>query len=467
MSCKMNVSFPRRRMARRDFLRVSAAAASLPWLVPASVFGADAPSERIHVGVIGNGNQATLDIPTFLQQPDVQVLAVCDVNTGSHGYKSPKQFLGRKPAQELVNAYYAKKTGAAGYHGCDAYVDFREVLGRKDIDAVVIITPDHWHGLMTILAAEAGKDIYCEKPMSLSVRQGRAMVEAVRKHQRILQTGSQYRSSPANRHGCELVRNGRIGKLKRIRTWVAENNAVGPGPGWKPMPVPEGFDYDFWLGPAPMAPYHLDRCLYRFRFIFDYSGGQTTNFGCHANDIAQWGSGYDDTVPVEYEDLGAEFPPPGSLFNTPIKVAFRARYANGVELICQTVPHKDGCLFEGTEGSVHFDYNKLTTDPPALKDSTIGPNELHLPVSNPNRMENSRRNYIIDHVRNFLNSVKSRKDPVEPVEVGHHTAALCHLGNIAMRLKRKIRFDPQKEQILGDEEADAMLDRTLRAPWHI
>jgi hypothetical protein len=457
----------RRRFTRRRFLKTSAAALSVPWLVPSSVLGGFAPGNRIHVAFIGTGNQATIDLPAFLALPDVQVLAVCDVNRGSHGYRSPRQFLGREPAQQQVNAFYAEKTSSGRYRGCDAYRDFREVLARKDLDAVAVVVPDHWHGLITILAAESGKDVYCEKPLSLTVRQGRAMVEAVRKHQRILQTGSHYRSSPANRRACELVLNGRIGQLQRMTTYVAKNNAVSPGPGWKPMPVPEGFDYDLWLGPAPAAPYHEDRCLYRFRFILDYSGGQTTNFGAHSNDIAQWGSGHDQTLPVEYADLGAEWPVPGSLFTTATKVDFRARYADGLELHCLTAPPYFGCRFEGTEGWVQFDSQGLHTQPESLKDSVIGPDEIHLPISIPSRKKDSRKNYIPDHVRNFIEAVKTRHDPVEPVEIGHRTAALCHLGNIAMRLKRTLRFDPQTEQIIDDPQANELLSRPLRAPWHL
>ncbi len=456
---------------RRDFLKASAALGlagfGVPRLVPSSVLGGDAPSNRIHVAVIGNGNQCTLDLPAFLEQPDVQVLAVCDVNTASHGYLTPEQFLGHKPAQQQVNAFYAKKSSSGQYKGCDAYNDFREVLARQDIDAVLLVVPDHWHAPMTVMAAEAGKDIYCEKPMSLTVRQGRAMIAAVRKHKRIFQTGSQFRSSPANRLGCELVLNGRIGQLKRILTFVAKQNADDPGPGWKPAPVPEGFDYDLWLGPAPRAPYHPGRCLYRFRFNLDYSGGQTTNFGCHSNDIAQWGSGNSHTLPVQYEDLGSEWPKPGGLYNTATKVHFRARYANGLELICQTADPFFGCRFEGTEGSVQFDFKGLHTQPESLKTSVIGPSEVRLPVSNKARKEDAMKFYIPDHARNFLDAVKSRHDPIEPVEIGHRTATLCHLGNIAMRLKRKIRFDPDKEQVIDDEEANPMLGRPMRAPWHV
>lgn len=457
--------------SRRTFLKTSAAALGAamgaPYIVPASVLGAKAPSNRITVGFIGNGNQSTLDLPAFLENDDVQVVAVCDVNTASHGYKTPDQFLGRKPAQDKVNAFYAAKQASGQYKGCDAYRDFREVLARADIDAVAIVVPDHWHGLMVVSAAKAGKDIYCEKPLSLTVSQGRAMVKAIREHQRILQTGSHYRSSPANRFACELVRNGRIGQVKRILTQVAENNAESPGPGWQPMRVPEGFDYEMWLGPAPQAPYHIDRCLYRFRFLLDYSGGQTTNFGAHSNDIAQWGLGTDDTGPVEVEDTGSQWPPQGSLFTTATKVSFRARYASGVELICQTAKPGFGTRFEGTEGWVEFGYKGVQTSPESLKTSKIGSNEIHLPVSNPERQEDASRNYIPDHVRNFVDCVKSRQDPIEPVEVGHRTASLCHLGNIAMKLRRKLQWDPAREQFVNDEEADRMLTRPMRGPWQL
>lgn len=457
--------------SRRTFLKTAAATVSAvagaPYIVPAAVLGAHAPSNRIHVGFIGNGNQSTIDLPAFLQQDDVQVVAVCDVNTASYGYKTPEQFLGRKPAQDKVHAYYAARKSSGSFRGCDAYNDFREVLGRADIDAVAIVVPDHWHGLMVVAAAKAGKDMYCEKPLSLNIRQGQLMVKAVREHKRILQTGSHYRSSPANRFACELVRNGRIGKVQRILAQVAENNAVDPGPGWQPMPVPAGFDYEMWLGPAPRVPYHQDRCLYRFRFNLDYSGGQTTNFGAHSNDIAQWGLGLDDTGPVEVEDLGGQWPPPGGLFNTATRVHFRARYANGVELICQTAKPGFGTRFEGTEGWVEYGYQGVRTEPASLKTSVIGPHEIHLPVSNPQRQEESSKFHIPDHVRNFVDSVKSRRDPVEPVEAGHRTASLCHLGNIAMRLKRKLQWDPARERFVHDDDANRMLECPLRAPWQL
>lgn len=460
------------KVTRRTFTKAGAAAAlaafGAPYLVRSSVFGANAPSNRITVGCIGTGNQGIQDLRDFIRNDDVQVLAVCDVNTGSHGYVRPSQFLGREPARKEVQAYYAKRSPSGTYKGPDAYNDFRKIIERGDIDVVSITTPDHWHGVMVVMAAEAGKDIFCQKPLSLTVRQGQEMVKAVRKHKRIMQTGSQFRSSPAVRFACELVRNGRIGQLKTIRTSLVKNNSVGPGPGWEPMPVPEGFDYDTWLGPAPEAPYHKDRCLYRFRFNFDYSGGQMTNFGGHANDIAQWGNGTSLTGPVEFDPVEAEWPPKGSLFNTAIKSHFRARYANGVELICQTTGSFE-TRFEGTEGWVQVRGGSLETHPKSLKDSQIGPDEIHLPRSIESRKDSDNKygNFRPDHVRNFLNAVKKRVDPIEPVEIGHRTASLCHIGNIALILMRKLQWDPDKEQFVGDDEANAMLSRPMRAPWQI
>lgn len=452
----MKASLPSSGINRRGFLRSStllaAAALSAPTIVPSSVFGQNAPSKRITLGIIGCGNQSTMDIPEFLSFEDCQILAVCDVNKASFGYKTPKQFLGREPIRTFVNNAYAKKTTSGQYKGCDMYSDFRDVLARKDIDAVVIITPDHWHAVMTVMAARAGKDIYCQKPLTLTVAEGPIMIKAVRSLNRVLSTGSQWRSNPLIRRACELVRNGRIGKVKHITTYVAENNFTGPGPGWKEAPVPEGFDYDFWLGPAPKAPYHPDRCLYKFRFVSDYSGGQTTNFGAHSNDVAHWAMDYDRTGPVEVEDLGAEFPAKGDLFDTATKVAFRARYADGVTLDCVTDKFSFGVKFEGTEGWLRVGSKEIEATSEKIKNSRIEENEPRLYLS-PN-------NY-----RNFIDCVKSRKEPIQPVETGHRTATLCHLGNIAMKLKRKIKWDPKAETTIDDAEAAKMLSRPLRGPW--
>jgi len=440
------------RLTRRSFLAAGAALAA-PYVVPASVLGAAAPSNRITLGCIGTGNQGVNDMRGFLQNEDAQVVAVCDVNTGSYGYKTAEQFLGRDPARGIVDSFYGGRSPSGRYRGCGAYTDFREVLARPDVDAVVIVVPDHWHAVMATMAARAGKDIYCEKPLSLTVADGRAMVEAVRRSGIILQAGSHERSHRQTRFACELVRNGRIGRLKRIQAVVGPWNKTGPTGAWTPTAVPEGFDYEMWLGPAPWAPYHKDRCLYNFRFILDYSGGQTTNYGAHSLDIAQWGNDTEHTGPVEVEDAGAEFPRDG-LFTAPTVVHFKARYANGVELECITRDDNVACRFEGTQGWVEIGYKGFFTDPPSLKTSVIGAGEIQLYESN-------------DHYRNFLDCVKSRREPAAPVEVAHRSATLCHLGNIAMILKRKLRWDPDREEFPGDDEANRMLARGKRAPWHV
>lgn len=438
-------------LTRRSFLRATAFALGAPHILPASVFGKNSPGNRITLGIIGCGNQSTVDIPEFLKNDDCQIVAACDVNRGSRGYRDDKQFLGREPQRDFVNKFYAQKAGTESFNGCVAHSDFREVLARKDVDAVVIITPDHWHAIQTIMAAEAGKDIYCQKPLSLTVRDGQEMIKAVRKHNRILQCGSQWRSKSHIRQACEMVLNGRIGKLQRVESYVALNNFKGPGPGWKPEPVPEGFDYDFWLGPAPKAPYHSLRCFYKFRFILDYSGGQTTNFGHHSNGVVRWAVG-DDLFPTEFEDQGSEWPEKGDLFTTPTKVSFRAKFPNGVELVCKTDKKGFGVRFEGSEGWLEVGSRKIESNPASIKDAVLGGNDKRLRVSE-------------NHYRDFLDAVKSRKDGIEPVETGHRTSMLCHLGNIAMQLKSKIKFDPEKEQIIGNDEANAMLSRPLRAPW--
>jgi predicted dehydrogenase len=450
---------------RRKFLRSTTATAlgmlSFPYIVPSSVLGKAGntkPSSRITMGFIGVGGMGTNNMRAFLNQANVQVVAVCDVVKASdeygHWYKKGWQgaWFGREPARKIVNDFYSRKKQSGGYNGCDAYNDFRNIITRDDIDAVCITTPDHWHAIPVIMAASTGKHIYCEKPMSLTISEGRTMIEAVRRHNVIFQTGTQRRSDQQFRFICELIRNGRIGRLKKILTTIGANNKEAPPSDWKPMPVPEWLDYNMWLGPAPWTAYHKDRCLYTFRFGLDYSGGQTTNLGAHAIDIAQWANGTDHTGPIEVEDMGGEFPKDG-LFTTATKVHFRARYANDVELICKTQP--SGPLrFEGTDGWIQMQGGQFTCSPQSLKTSVIGPNEIHLYKSD-------------DHHHNFIDCIKAHRDTAAPVEVGHRSVTICHLGNIAMTLKRKLKWDPEKECFINDEQANRMLSRSMRSPWHL
>lgn len=457
------------RYARRRFLQTMVGACStlgLPRVLPNSVFGATAPSNRIHVGLIGCGHQSQRIVPSFLVHDDMQMLAVCDVNRRGDGYYHPDQILGRETAREWVNQHYAQKAPGGSYRGCAAYNDYRELIDRSDIDAVAIVVPDHWHALIAIAAMRAGKDVYCEKPLSLTIYEGQQMVQAVRKYDRIFQTGAQFRSSPAVRHACELVRNGRLGEIRLVRSWVDPNSFESPGPGWQPQPVPDGFDYDFWLGPAPVAPFHRERCFFRWRYILDYSNGQTVNFGAHTNDIIQWALGTEHTSPVEFEDNGSQFLPPGSLFDAASRTAFRARYANGIELLCETRT-PSGAKFEGTEGRLEITLGgRLATYPENLKDSVIGPDEIRLPVSNPEHTKHVRNHVDADHVRNFLDAVKSRQDPIEPVETGHRSGSLCLLGNMAQLLKRRFAWDPVAQRS-NDPDVNRMLVREMRSPWKL
>lgn len=469
MSEKKSIGRIARRTSRRGFLKTASAltaGASLPAIVPSSVLGAAAPSNRVHVGLIGCGHQSQRIVPSFLVHDDVQMRAVCDVHRSGLGYYYPDQVLGRETARQWVNEHYAQQSGAGQYTDCVAYHDFRELIARADLDAVAIVVPDHWHALIAIAALEAGKDVYCEKPLALTIYEGQRMVQAVRAHRRVFQTGAQFRSSPTVRRACELVRNGRLGQVRKVRTTVDPNSFPSPGPGWQPQPVPDGFDYDFWLGPAPWAPYHIERCFHRWRYILDYSNGQTANFGCHTNDIAQWALNMDGTTPVEFADNGAEFPVEGSLFTAATKTAFRARYANGIELFCETGT-PSSTKFEGTEGRLEISLGgRLATFPEKLKDTVIGPNEIHLPRSNPARTENVRKDIDADHVRNFLDAVKSRTDPIEPVEVGLSTASLCILGNLAQILKRRFTWDPALQQS-ADSDVNHRLRRAPREPWKL
>ena len=450
---------------RRDFLKTSAAVGAA-YLVPASVLGANAPGNRINVGVIGTGTRGTPDMQVFMGNDDVQVVAICDVNCASYGYRDETKLMGREPALAIANRYYAGKTRSGRFKGVAAYHDFRKIIDRSDIDAVAIVTPDHWHCAMTVMAAKAGKDIFCQKPMTLTIRDGQEMIKAVREYNCVFQTGSQYRSHPAARLACELVRNGRIGELKTIRSYIGLNNKKGPGPGWKPMPVPDGFDYDMWLGPAPEAPYHESRCIYKFRFILDYSGGQITNLGAHCNDVAQLGNGTSLTGPVDVEPLHVQWPPEGSLFTTALRCGYRLRYANGVELTQESHDTLAGTRFEGTNGWAFFSFRDLQTHPESLKTSKIGPNEIHLPKP-VEYADDRRRDHYADHVRNFLDCVKTRSEPIEPVEVGHRTASLCHLATIALRLNKTLKWDPDKECFPEEAEATEMLSRPIREPWEI
>ncbi|RPI20691.1 MAG: gfo/Idh/MocA family oxidoreductase [Acidobacteria bacterium] len=431
---------------RRDFVvkaSVGAAAVGFPTIIPASARGADgavAPSNRIVMGCIGTGGQGTFNLKAFMAEPDVQIVAVCDVDT-AHA----------KSAIGLVNARYENQD-------CKNHADFRELLANGGIDAVTVCTPDHWHGLIATAAAKAGKDIYCEKPLTNTIAEGRALFDTVKRYGRVLQTGSHERSRPNARYACELVRNGRIGKLQTMRInlpcsephhlEVLSDRAPHP-----PMPVPDALNYDMWLGHTPWFPYTEKRCHFRWRFIIEYGGGEMTDRGAHVIDLAQLGNGTDDTTPIEYEAHGVV--PESDLFSTFFNFNFECKYANGVRMI-GTGDQPRGVKFEGTDGWVfiHVHGGNLEAEPASLLKEVIGPNEIQLGRSP-------------GHHRDFLNAMKTRQKPMAPVEVGHHSATICHLLNISMQLGRKLRWNPAEEKVIEDVSAQAMLYRPMRSPWHL
>ena len=448
---------PSRRQFLRRTVRATAAGLAFPTIIPGSALGLGgtvAPCNRITVGIIGTGNQGFNDIRSFLKDERVQILAVCDVNRESAGYWDGKVG-GREPARRLVEEEYAKSKTSGNYRGCCSYADFREVLGRDDIDAVEVCTPDHWHAIPVIEACQAGKDIYCQKPLSLTIAEGRAMSFAVAKHGVVFQTGSQQRSDPNFRRACELVRNGRIGKLKCVRVGLPSGRVdyAKTSDQKDPEPVPEGFDYDRWLGPAPEAPYAPARCHVNFRWILDYSGGQVTDWGGHHPDCAQWGLGTELTGPVEIRNAKGAFPP-DKLWNTATEFSFEAVYEDGRTMRISN-EERMGVTFVGTEGTIYANRGKYETEPKSLRDTEIGPDEIHLYESD-------------NHFRNFIDCVISRGPTAAPVEVAHRSITICHLGNIAMRLGRdRLRWDPRTERIVGDDEAAAMLSRPYRDPWKL
>jgi len=437
-----------RMVSRRDFLKASAVAGAglaIPTIVPSSVFGVQAPSERISVGCIGVGRMGTDDLKEALGFKQVQVVAVCDLDARR-----------AKNAQTLVESRYAKQNDAGTYKGCAAYGDFRELLARDDIDAVQIATPDHWHTLLALEAARAGKDIFLQKPLTLTIREGRILSDMVRRYGRVFQVGSQQRSDKEFRTACELVRNGRVGKLHTIEIGFGTDPGCPPQP---TMPVPEGLNYETWLGPAPWAPYTEERVHPQNSItarpgwlrISDYGAGMITGWGSHHLDIAHWGMGTEYTGPVEI--LGeAEFPKDG-LWDVHGDFRIEYTYANGVRMIAADEKKiKGGVRFEGDKGWVWVTRGRIDAEPKSLLQEQIGSGETKLYVSN-------------NHKGNFYECVKSRAETIAPVEVGHRSCSACLLGDIAMRTGRKLQWDPAKEQFVNDNAANRMLSRPMRAPW--
>lgn len=393
------------------------------------------PNKKITLGMIGVGQHGTgWNLSAFLKFPDVRVLAVCDVDRDH-----------RENAKKIVDEAYKNQD-------CQLYNDFREVLARDDIDAVMISTPDHWHVPISILAAQAGKDICCEKP-TLTIGEGRILRNVIKKTQRVYQNSIEDRSIPVYHRMAELVRNGYIGNLEKIIIRLPDKDIINMlKASTETQPVPEGFDYDMWLGPAPFAPYAPGRCHFNFRWIFDYSGGMLTDWGAHYLDTAQWANNSDHSGPVEVEGKGTFLS--GGIYNTADTFHLKYKYGNGVEMDVDSGGVSIG--FKGSEGWIQCLgwRGELTASKKSILNAEIKKSDTHLYTAES------------EH-RNFIDCVKSRKDTFNTVEIGHRTATALHMGNISLLLDRKVNWDPEKEVFINDDEANAMRTRKSRKPWRL
>lgn len=456
-------------VSRRDFMKTavtgtvasSIAAIGFPTIVPASVLEGNGPSNRINVGAIGTGRiSREHDLPGVWRYDNAQIIAVCDLDSKRVD-----------DAKKLVNGYYSKKTGKP-YDGVTGYGDYRELLQNKDIDAVLISTPDHWHALIGIHAVEAGKDVYMQKPASLTIAEGRALSNTVHRTGRIFQVGSQQRSSLQFRYAAELVRNGRIGQLKTVSVGLPADPAGNDEP---EMPIPKNLNYEMWLGSTPYVYYtekrvhpQLDYSRPGWLRCEQFGAGMITGWGSHHIDCAHWAMDTEYTGPIEVSGW-AEFPKKG-LWDVHGKFRTEALYASGVKMIVSTeLPN--GIKFEGTEGWIFVsrgnesvtasdpqaklkDSKALSASDPKIITSVIGPQEIHLYESK-------------EHHGNWLECIKTRKPPIAPIEVGHRSCSACLIHQIAMKLKRKVHWDPLKERFKNDDEANSMLSRAQRSPYVI
>jgi myo-inositol 2-dehydrogenase/D-chiro-inositol 1-dehydrogenase len=437
-------------LSRREFLKNSIQAAAIgivgPTIVHSSVFGQDAPNNRITAGFIGVGRMGLGDLKEVLGFKSVQVVAVCDVDSKR-----------ADNAKNLVEDRYSRQNTSGTYKGCAVFEDFRDLIARPDIDTVFIVTPDHWHAIPAISAAKAGKDIFIQKPLTMTIHEGRILSDTVRRYGRVLLVGSQQRSEKRFRFACELVRNGRIGKLHTVKVGFDIDPSCKPQPS---IPVPHWLDYDFWLGPAPWAPYTENRVHPQQGYgrpgwlrISDYGSGMITGWGSHHNDIVQWGMDTEHTGPVEI-DGHTEYPKDG-LWDVHGEFKIEYTYANGVKVICaDNKKNKQGVLFEGSEGWVYVRRGHIDAQPKSLLKTKIGPDEIHLYESN-------------NHKTNFFDCVRSRTETIAPVEVAHRSCTVCLLGEISMRLGRKLKWDPNREVFINNDQANRMISRPNRSSWHL
>jgi len=443
---------------RRKFLKNTVIAASgmiaVPTIIPSCVRGGNgktAPSDKVRVALIGCGNQGGWDIIRLANDDRVQVVAICDVNKISKGYWSGS-LGGRDVIEARLKKFYSEKKGKT-LKGLRLKEDLREIIAMDDVDAVEIAIPDHWHSIPALMAAKGGKAIYCQKPLALTIPEGRAISDAVKKYKVVFQTGSQQRSAENFRFVCELVRNGKLGKVHTVSCGLpsgvpdyGKNKDMTD-----PVPPPEGFDYDFWLGPAPEAPYCPARTGVNFRWNLDYSGGQITDWGGHHPDIAQWGMGTEHTGPVKIKSSNTEWAK-HPVWNTAIQYHIEAEFEEGFKMILSTKAGHGGVRFEGEDGRwvmVDRGSQELSEN---LKDIKLSDSDIHLYKSD-------------NHFRNFIDRVISKEVPIAPAEVAHRSIAIAHLGNISMMLNQELEWDPKTERFVNNTLANALLERPMREPW--
>ncbi len=441
----MKSSSLRSEISRRRFLAAAGVAITAPTIIPASIFGKKgrpAPSERITMGVVGWGMMGPGNTKAFLGQKDCQVVAACDLD------KRPLE-----QAVNTINAHYDNKD-------CKEYHDFRELMARDDIDAVMLAVPDHWHALVAVEAAKRKKDIYGEKPLARTIAEQQAIVKAVHKNHRIWQTGSWQRSVENFHKACEIVRNGMIGKITRVEVGLpaGHNDFKGTAEKMSVTDPPPELDYEFWIGPSKMMPYIEARVHMNWRWHYNTGGGQLLDWIGHHGDIAHWGLGFDQTGPSEIEGHG-EFPPEDAVWNTCTKYHITLKYPKGVTMIIAGghPEIRSGTKWISDDGWVWVDrggFNASHSDWKAMKQLPDDQRKIKLYESS-------------NHHRNFLDCVKSRKPTITPVEVAHNSAIPGHLGLIAMMSGRKIKWDAKRERILDDTEAKQLLTRNYRPPWKL
>ncbi len=437
----------RNKLGRRNFLQITSTAVAAPWVVSSRVLGQDAPSNTLRIGCIGTGRMGLGNLMECVERGlegnnRAHVVAVCDLDQRRLEY-----------ARQTVEKIYAERLPREPHPQVRIFQNYQQMLAEADVDGVIVATPDHWHAQVAIHAARAGKDIYLQKPLTYAIAEGQKLCRAVRQHQVILQVGSQQRSDAGFRRACQLVRNGRIGRLQTIRIRLPVDTGTGNP---TPMLAPDHLAYDHWLGPAPTAEYTEDRVHPRAGYgrpgwlqIEAYSRGMITGWGSHMFDIAQWGHGSDDSGLVEIEAHG-DFPQRG-LFDVHTRFSATGRYADGVQVFAES-GDPAGVKFVGDRGWIDVGRSRLAAEPRQILDQQLDQDETLLTSSD-------------DHMRNFLQSMRSRLDPICPVEVGHRSNTICLITHTAMKLGRKLRWDPVQELFVGDAAANAMLDYPHRAPW--